>query len=60
MKSFIKGNDKWFFASWQKLVNRKKLANPEWVPNPEIEFKLRAFLAIYHLNPHSGSKVVVV
>jgi hypothetical protein len=57
MKSFKKGNDKSFFASWQKLVNRKKLANPEWVPSSEVEFKVRAFLTIFHLNPHSGSKV---
>jgi hypothetical protein len=38
-------------------VTRKQLNDPEWQPQAETEFKLQAYMALYHLNPHSGSKV---
>lgn len=37
------------------MVTKKQLTSPDYKPPQSLELKFRAYLALYHLNPHSGS-----
>lgn len=36
-------------------MTKKQLTSPDYKPSKSVELKFRAYLALYHLNPHSGS-----
>lgn len=42
---------------WERLIKRVQCAKPNFNRNDKLEFKLRVFLAVFHLHPYSGTKV---